>query len=40
MINKGEFINDRANGFGLYKHSNGANYIGYWDEDAQHGYGI
>ena len=33
-------MNDRANGFGLYKHSNGANYTGYWLDDAQDGYGI
>lgn len=32
-------MNDRANGFGLYKHSNGANYSGFWLDDAQEGYG-
>jgi hypothetical protein len=35
---KGEFELDKANGFGMYKHSN-AKYLGEWCNDYQNGYG-
>jgi len=33
-------MNDKANNYGIYAHSNGANYEGYWLEDTQHGIGL
>ena len=35
----GEFINEKASGFGLYIHSNGSVYEGGWLDDSQHGLG-
>jgi len=29
----GEWKNDKANGYGVYKHVNGARYEGYWKND-------
>ena len=37
---KGDWINDKANGFGTYTYFNGAKYEGYWEDDIQHGFGI
>ena len=36
---EGEFVNDMAQGFGIYKHANGSKYVGYWNQDKQHGFG-
>jgi hypothetical protein len=30
---EGEWKNDKANGYGIYKHTNGAEYVGYWKDD-------
>ncbi len=37
---KGQWIDDKANGFGIYLHVNGAKYEGDWKDDLQHGFGI
>ncbi len=29
----GEWKNDKANGYGVYRHANGAVYEGHWKED-------
>ena len=36
---EGEWTDDKANGFGIYSHTNGAYYEGHWLNDLQHGYG-
>ena len=36
---KGEFQKDRACGFGIYVHANGALYQGSWMDDCQNGIG-
>jgi hypothetical protein len=28
-----------AQGFGIYRHANGSKYVGYWNQDKQHGFG-
>jgi hypothetical protein len=33
-------MDDKANGYGIYTHVNGAKYEGYWRDDLQHGYGV
>ncbi len=33
-------MNDKAHGKGKYIHYNGAQYIGEWVNDKQHGYGV
>ena len=35
----GEWENDKANGYGVYKHANGSSYEGEWKDDKQHGIG-
>jgi len=32
-IYEGDWLDDKAHGFGAYIHTNGARYIGYWKED-------
>ena len=32
-------MNDKANGYGVYVHMNGARYEGMWKDDLQHGKG-
>ena len=32
-------MNDKANGYGVYEHVNGARYEGDWKDDLQHGQG-
>ena len=40
-IYDGEWIRDKANGFGTYTSFNsGGSYTGYWENDLQHGKGI
>lgn len=39
FINEGEFISDKAHGFGFYKHQQ-ASYTGEWKDDSQNGLGI
>lgn len=29
----GQWLNDRANGHGIYEHTDGAKYIGGWQDD-------
>jgi hypothetical protein len=36
----GEWKDDKANGYGIYTHINGAKYEGNWQNDTQHGYGV
>jgi len=36
-IFEGEWAEDKANGYGIYIHSNGAKYEGYWKDDLQDG---
>lgn len=31
---------DKANGYGIYIHINGAKYEGNWKDNVQHGFGI
>ena len=38
-IYEGEWFNDKAHGFGIYKHINGAIYEGEWENDQQSGKG-
>jgi hypothetical protein len=33
-------LNDKANGYGTYTHSNGAKYVGEWKDDKQNGFGV
>ena len=33
------WINDKANGYGLYQHADGARSIGFWKDDIQCGKG-
>ena len=33
-------MDDKANGYGVYKHVNGAKYEGNWKDDLQDGYGV
>jgi hypothetical protein len=35
----GEFDNDKANGYGVFKDLNGGKYEGQWVDDKQHGKG-
>lgn len=37
---EGEWKCDKANGYGIYIHKNGARYEGNWKDDFQDGYGI
>ena len=37
---KGEWEDDKANGYGIYIHVNGAQYEGYWKNDLQDGQGM
>ena len=30
---EGEWIDDKAEGYGVYTHANGSNYEGYWKAD-------
>jgi len=39
-IYEGEWLDDKAHGFGVYTHTDGAKYEGYWNEDKQDGKGI
>jgi len=32
-VYEGEWVQDKAQGFGVYTHTDGAQYIGYWYED-------
>lgn len=32
-LDDGEWKDDKANGFGIYTHINGAKYEGYWKDD-------
>ena len=36
----GEFSNDQANGFGIYRHKNDSLYYGEWKNDLRENYGI
>jgi len=36
----GQWADDKANGYGVYLHVNGAKYEGQWKNDLQDGYGI
>ena len=36
----GSWADDKANGYGVYIHVNGAKYEGQWKDDLQEGYGI
>lgn len=36
----GQWADDKANGYGVYIHVNGAKYEGQWKNDLQDGYGI
>lgn len=40
LIIIGEWEDDKANGYGVYLHSNGAKYNGYWKDDLQDGHGV
>ena len=33
-------MDDKANGYGIYKHVNGAKYEGNWKDDLQDGFGV
>ena len=35
----GEWLDDKANGYGVYVHINGAKYEGHWKDDLQDGFG-
>lgn len=39
-VYEGEWVNDKAHGFGVYLHSDGSRYEGEWLNDKQHGTGI
>ena len=36
----GEWVDDKAEGYGIYTHHDGAQYEGQWKNDLQHGYGV
>ena len=36
-VYEGNWVNDKANGTGIYIHVNGAKYEGQWLDDLQHG---
>jgi hypothetical protein len=36
----GEWKADKADGYGIYSHMDGARYEGYWVNDKQEGYGV
>lgn len=36
----GQWADDKANGYGVYIHANGARYQGEWKNDLQEGYGV
>jgi hypothetical protein len=38
-VYEGNWVNDKANGQGVYIHVNGARYEGQWMDDLQHGLG-
>jgi hypothetical protein len=38
-VYEGSWENDKANGYGIYYHSNGSRYEGQWLNDKQHGLG-
>lgn len=38
-IYEGQWLNDKANGYGTYTHYNGTVYEGYWKNDKQDGSG-
>jgi len=38
-VYEGDWINDKANGYGVYNHVDGAIYEGQWIDDLQHGEG-
>ena len=37
---EGDWKDDKACGYGVYKHFNGAKYEGEWLDDYQHGKGV
>jgi hypothetical protein len=39
-VYEGEWENNKAHGFGIYKHNSGAIYQGYWRKNIQSGIGI
>ena len=39
-IYEGAWVNNKANGFGVYTTRNGARYEGYWRDDHQNGEGV
>ena len=36
---EGEWLDDQANGYGIYVAYNGTKYEGQWKDDLQHGQG-
>jgi hypothetical protein len=36
----GDWVNDKASGYGIMKYANGSRYDGEWYNDKQHGFGI
>jgi len=36
---EGEWLNDKAEGYGVYLHVDGSKYVGRWKQDKQNGYG-
>jgi hypothetical protein len=38
-LDDGDWKDDKANGYGVYVHVNGARYEGYWTDDLQDGFG-
>ena len=38
-VYQGEFMNDKANGYGVYTHKEGSRYEGHWKDDIKHGFG-
>jgi hypothetical protein len=40
LQDEGEWQDDKANGYGVYIHVNGAKYDGHWKGDLQEGYGV
>ena len=37
---EGEWKDDKANGYGVYVHINGAKYEGNWKDDIQDSFGV